>query len=649
MELADIELKRILKDLEDKLRNYYVNNVYFVDADTVLLRLWHPVNPAEKLAISAGRGIWLTRFELEQEDQTVFLRSLRKGITRLRIERFEQPKGERIAKIILSGDQTMILIGEFFGEGNIVLTDGSQQIIALLHTLKVRHRKLVPGVTYTLPPSRSLFVEDLTLKDLTALQASNLQVARWLGRNLSLPRKYVHEIILRSAIPMEAIGQQLSGDQISKLYTSTQQVLELASTPSSTPILILDNGNTVGFAPFPLLEVRETNSKQVASLLEALDQAFTQEVLHLRNTKGNEQLSRRLEELKHSGEAQVKSREELLQKAKALRAFASKLMGLAFSRAGASLTELIGEAFDSAIEFREVGGGKSRVFGLGFQLEVESGLSPQRLASMAFDEAKRFEEKAITVESAQKDLLRQIEELQAKISAKTESSSEPLVIPPRAKHWFERYRWFKTSEGLLAVGGRDAASNSAVIRKHLESLDIVFHTDIVGSPFFVLKGGSNAISQSIQETAQATASFSRAWSSGFSSADAYWVNSGQVKLAAPSGQYLPKGSFPIEGEKHFLKGIPIAVAIGFTFLDEQPVIFGGAPSAVEQWSSAYVVLAADRVKATDTAKHIKSQLISLADSEETKLLKKVPIDDFLRAMPPGGGRIIQKGSGKQKH
>ena len=41
----------------------------------------------------------------------------------------------------------------------------------------------------------------------------------------------------------------------------------------------------------------------------------------------------------------------------------------------------------------------------------------------------------------------------------------------------ERYRWFYTVDGLLAIGGRDSSSNMAMIRKHVEKDDFVFHAD----------------------------------------------------------------------------------------------------------------------------------------------------------------------------
>ena len=71
--------------------------------------------------------------------------------------------------------------------------------------------------------------------------------------------------------------------------------------------------------------------------------------------------------------------------------------------------------------------------------------------------------------------------------------------------------WFYTIDGLLAIGGRDSSSNMAMIRKHVEKDDYVFHADIHGSPFFILKNAQNATDASIMEVARATVCFSRAW------------------------------------------------------------------------------------------------------------------------------------------
>ncbi len=57
------------------------------------------------------------------------------------------------------------------------------------------------------------------------------------------------------------------------------------------------------------------------------------------------------------------------------------------------------------------------------------------------------------------------------------------------KEWYEKFRWFFTTGGKLAIGGRDAQSNTTLIRRHLQENDTIYHADLFGSPFFILKGG----------------------------------------------------------------------------------------------------------------------------------------------------------------
>src|SRR5207247_7969820 len=55
---------------------------------------------------------------------------------------------------------------------------------------------------------------------------------------------------------------------------------------------------------------------------------------------------------------------------------------------------------------------------------------------------------------------------------------------PRAKPtkrlWFEAYRWCLSSEGFLILGGRDAKTNDALVRKHLKEGDRYAHADVHG-------------------------------------------------------------------------------------------------------------------------------------------------------------------------
>ena len=68
-----------------------------------------------------------------------------------------------------------------------------------------------------------------------------------------------------------------------------------------------------------------------------------------------------------------------------------------------------------------------------------------------------------------------------------EVEDQPAFTKKRKRSWFEKYRWFKSTDGFLVIGGRDATTNDILIKKHLEDNDMVFHADIQGAPFFVVK------------------------------------------------------------------------------------------------------------------------------------------------------------------
>ena len=61
---------------------------------------------------------------------------------------------------------------------------------------------------------------------------------------------------------------------------------------------------------------------------------------------------------------------------------------------------------------------------------------------------------------------------------------------------------------------------------------------------------------------------------------AFWVNPDQVKKSAPlkaSGEFLPKGSFTIEGQRNFIKSRNLKLAVGIIPQDEDYVITCGPP------------------------------------------------------------------------
>jgi len=172
------------------------------------------------------------------------------------------------------------------------------------------------------------------------------------------------------------------------------------------------------------------------------------------------------------------------------------------------------------------------------KIKVDLNSSLPTPASALFNESKKQKAAIGSIEKLLKKTKKDLE----KVIEKGESAKPVGFTQVRKKNWFERYRWFYTIDGVLAVGGRDSSSNSAIIRKHLEKNDKVFHAEISGSPFFLLKDNVTSTPASLTEVAHATVCFSKVWKEAFYGSSAYWVNPDQVKKGAPSGQSMAKGS-----------------------------------------------------------------------------------------------------------
>ncbi len=190
------------------------------------------------------------------------------------------------------------------------------------------------------------------------------------------------------------------------------------------------------------------------------------------------------------------------------------------------------------------------------------------------------------------------------------------------KKWFHTFRWFRTSDNFLVIGGRDATTNEIVIKKKTEPSDLVFHTDMAGSPFFVVKSDGREITETaIRETADATCTFSRAWKLGLGSQDVFYVRPEQITKTPMTGEYLQKGAFMIIGKTNYSQN-KVNLAVG---IDKDGVMAAPA-EAVKAHCKDYIILEQGNEKTSTIAKEIKKRIGG-------------DLDAIIRALPAGGCRI----------
>ncbi len=190
------------------------------------------------------------------------------------------------------------------------------------------------------------------------------------------------------------------------------------------------------------------------------------------------------------------------------------------------------------------------------------------------------------------------------------------------KEWYEKFRWFISSEGFLVIGGRDATSNEIVIKKHTEKNDKVFHTDMIGSPFFVIKTeGKKPKQQTINQAADATITFSRAFKLGIQTTPTFMARPEQLTKEAKTGEYVPKGGFVTKGKLEYIDN-----KINLTIGNYKGHVMAGPLEAIKKHCKEYIELEQGREKPGKIAKLIQHKI-------------KADLDDIIRALPGGTFKI----------
>ncbi len=170
--------------------------------------------------------------------------------------------------------------------------------------------------------------------------------------------------------------------------------------------------------------------------------------------------------------------------------------------------------------------------------------------------------------------------LQAELASYVKHADAKVAPTVRVKknvvrEWFEKFKWFKTTGGLLCVSGKDAKQNDGLFAHYMTDSDLFFHADIQGAAFTLLKNGVDASSQDKLEAAQWAACNSSAWKRGFTTVDVYSAKKDQLSKAS-QGEYVGKGAFVIKGQREWFRNTELKVVVGIRAADGAAVGNGAA-------------------------------------------------------------------------
>ena len=634
MTLTGIELRYLVNEISEKTHDYYVSNIYGITRDSLLFKLHHPEKQDVMLMFSSF-GLWNSSVRIEQMETNKLLKILRDNILRLKLTKIQQIGAERIVYLTFSGfDKEYVLVGEFFGDGNIILCNKEMKILALLHSIDVRHRKLGVGLQYTPPPQNSLDVFNFYQKDLEGILSSDIQVSKWIGRTLGLPTKYVEYICKLAEVDSKVTGNNLTNNDVKKIFDAIKKTVENIVKGNHEPVIVRDDKVDV----YPLkFDHRNEEYTSVQSFMMGLDIVFTETLVNVGKSTKTNVASEKITELENKLTEQTKAVSLVNEKSFAITKIANSLLDLVskgiFSISDPKLQKTLKDQNCTIIKEK----GNTCFLIHDSKIKIDTNSSLQALASVLFNEAKRQKAAIVSIERLQKKTEKDLEKLRKQVEVSKDSIS---VTEIKKKNWYERYRWFNTSDDTLAIGGRDSSSNMAIIRKHLENSDRVFHADIFGSPFFILKAGKETTDSSLNEVAHATVCFSRAWREAMYGLKAFWVNPEQVKKGAPSGQFLSKGSFVIEGQRNYVRVATLKLGVGLLKQDDRYIVVCGPPTCIKKNCICYSMIEPGGLEMTDAAKKIKIEFVNMKGDA----VKSISVDDFVRVLPAGESHVTESGS-----
>ncbi|MGB9929127.1 MAG: ribosome rescue protein RqcH [Methanosarcina sp.] len=263
--------------------------------------------------------------------------------------------------------------------------------------------------------------------------------------------------------------------------------------------------------------------------------------------------------------------------------------------------------------------------------------------------AQDYYEKVKKFTKKREGALRAIEDtkkaMEKKAAAKVVKAGKKLQAS-RKKHWYDRFRWFVSSDGFLVVGGRDADTNEEIFKKYIEKRDIVFHTQTPGAPLTVVKtGGKEVPDSTLEEVAQFAVSYSSLWKAGHFSGDCYWVKAEQVTKTPESGEYLKKGAFIIRGERNYLKDVPLGISVGLELKGETRVI-GGPSSSIRKHGDYILELVPGGFNQNDISKKIYR--IYADELNDPRFVKQIASPDQVAMMIPPGESDLRRQKPERK-
>lgn len=631
MELTSLDLSILMEEFK-QLEEGHVQKVYQRD-DELTVEVYVGGEGKKRLIIGTNYA-FLSQYKRENPTRPPgFAMELRKHLGK--IDSIKQRGFDRILEL-KSGDTRLIC--EIFGKGNFILVK-DDQIIGALRQEEWADRDILVGEEYKYPEP----TDDPRNMENYISNLSDGELVRRIASDLSLGGKYAEEICSRTGIEKTRDVGELEEDAREKINEEIENLIH----EERNPVVYYDkDGMPTRAAPFELETYSGDEEEFVESFSRALDEyyytrekkqeekekleAYREKMEGLEAQK--EQQERKIQGLQKSADQKRENAEAIYENYNILDEVKRKVENAIEEHGWDAVLEQVEEVENELTERINTLNKQDEFISVDLDdrdLKIYLFQDLEATASQYYDKAKDSESKIESARKALESTKEKIEDLEKEDIEIGEVMKDKTE--KREKKWFEKYRWFRSSEDYLILAGRDAQTNEMLVSKHMEKNDLYFHADFDGAPSVVVKDGQDAGEETLKEAAQAAVTFSKTWKAGIGADDVYYVEPEQVTENPESGEYLAKGAFVIRGERDYMRNVEVDASIGAYRIDNADVPMCGPGKAVKEHCDTCISVKPGRKKKSDVAKEINRRF---ADEGYD-----IDLDYIIRALPPGESKI----------
>lgn len=648
--MSNVDIYTVSDELNNLLSGARVDKSFQPTNDIVVMRFHVPGTGRVDLVMQCGSRIHTTQYPLENPTTPPsFPMLLRKRIKGAHVESITQHNFDRVIKIRVKKDKYYTIIVELFDKGNIILLDDENNIIQPLKRKQLSERDISSKREYVFPKERGINPIEVTKEELSELfKNADSDAVRTLAMN-GLGSLYAEEIIQRAnntvEIDKNTPTSQLSDKQIAEIHNSMQELFDNLKDGSIKPQIVKKDSKE-DVVPLDLIKYDDFEKTFYNDFNEACDEFYSKKVNStIKNVKEAawnkkvKKFEKRLNLQKETLDNFEKTIKESKHKGEVIYSNYPTIE---------NIINVVNNAWSNDYSFKEIGKilKKAKKDGMAEAQIYESidkmgvltlnisdtsfNINPKLTipenAEIYYEKAKKAKRKTKGALIAIENTKKQLEDIKSKKNIAMENVSVPKKRIKKNLKWYEKHRWFISSDNTLVVGGRDANSNELIVKKYLDPNDIYLHADIHGASSVSIKLNGEELNENIiKESGEFAASFSSAWSMGFTTQDVYWVHPDQVTKTPESGEFLKKGSFVIRGHRNYIRSARVRLGIGIVDYEGKRIM-AGPVDALEAHCDNFVVLKPGFTKKEAIAKKILHKI------NEDDL---ITLDDIIRVLPSG--------------